>query len=76
MNIIQTINIIITTNIVHNDHTPFTTNTLMADYDHDTQHDLTKRHLIDCIVDLIEVKTELAANHKDFVQLRTQLFDK
>ena len=75
MNIIQTISIIITIIVVHNDHTPFIANTLMVDYEHETPHDLTKRHLIDCIADLSEAKTELAANHEELVRLRTQLFD-
>ena len=47
----------------------------MSNYEHDTPHDLTKRHLIDCIADLSEARNKLFSNHEELVQLRTELYD-
>jgi len=48
----------------------------MTDYEHDTQHDCTKRILIDCLGELDEVKSELSALREELSSVKTQLSDK
>ena len=48
----------------------------MTEYEHDTQHDCTKRILIGCLGELDEVKSELSALREELSSVRTELLDK
>ena len=48
----------------------------MTDYEHDTQHDATKRLLLDCIAELTELNTELSDLREELSSVRSELLDK